>query len=153
MQRSIRNWWLGCGVSILLPLWSASASAVIFVTDDAKHTVTLAAPAQRIVSLAPHATELLFAAGAGSKLVGVSEYSDYPPEAKRIASIGGSGSLDLERIIALKPDLIVVWSSGNSTTQTIKLRDLGIPLFESQLGDFDTIASSLECLAHLTERK
>ncbi len=150
MRRWMRNGWLICGASILLSLGPAFASAAISVVDDAKHAVTLAAPAQRIVSLAPHATELLFAAGAGAKLVGVSEYSDYPPEAKRIASIGGSGMLDLERIIALKPDLIVVWSSGNSATQIVKLRALGIPIFESQPNDFETIATSLERMAHLS---
>lgn len=150
MRRWIRNWWLACSTSVLLLLWPVSASAALSVVDDTKHAVTLAAPAQRIVSLAPHATELLFAAGAGAKLVGVSEYSDYPPQAKRIASIGGSGMLDLERIIALKPDLILAWSSGNSAAQIVQLQELGIPIFESQPDDFEAIASSLERLAHLT---
>ena len=133
---------------ILLPAWPASAAAVS-VVDDAKRVVTLAAPARRIVSLAPHATELLYAAGAGARLVGVSEYSDYPPEARLVRSVGGTAALDLERVISLKPDLVVVWGSGNSATQIAKLRSLGVPMFESEPRDFETIASSMERLARL----
>lgn len=133
---------LACSISAAF----ASVSAV----DDTNRTVTLAAPAQRIVSLAPHVTELLFAAGAGKKIVGVSDYSDYPPDAKKIASVGGATSLDLERIIALKPDLVVVWGNGNSAAQLARLRTLSIPIFDSQPQDFSTIATSLERLAKLS---
>lgn len=138
--------------ALLLPLQPALAA--VSVIDDGKHNVTLSAPAQRIVSLAPHATELLYAAGAGAKLVGAGEYSDYPPEAKRLPSVGRTDSFDLERVIGLKPDLVVVWGSGNSATQVAKLRKLGITTFESEPRDFAAIASSLERLAVLagTER-
>src|SRR4051794_22756055 len=98
---------------LALPLVTPAAHAAISAPDDAGHTITLARPAQRIISLAPHTTELLFAAGAGPALVGVSEFSDYPPAAKRIAHIGGSAALDIERIVSLKPDLVVGWHSGN----------------------------------------
>jgi iron complex transport system substrate-binding protein len=81
--------------------------------------------------------------------VGVSEYSDYPPTAKKISSIGSSASIDLERIIALRPDLIVAWGSGNSAAQLARLRTLGVPLFDSEPHNFDTIATSLERLAKL----
>lgn len=127
----------------------AGAHAQITVSDDSGQRVALAAPAQRIVSLAPHATELLFAAGAGAAVVGVSQYSDYPPAARRIASVGGVAALDLERIVALKPDLIVAWASGNSASQVARLRQLGIPVFESEPRDFAAVASSLERLARL----
>jgi iron complex transport system substrate-binding protein len=129
-----------------LPL---AAHGAVTVRDDAGQTITLEKPAQRIVSLAPHATELLYAAGAGSALVGVSEFSDYPKEARQVASIGGSAALDIERIVTLKPDLIVAWRSGNSAAQVAKLRDLGIPIFETEPRDFDTIATTLERLARL----
>jgi iron complex transport system substrate-binding protein len=126
------------------------ALAAVTAVDDAGLTVTLAAPAQRIVSLAPHTTELLYAVGAGSKVVGVSEFSDYPPEAKRLPSVGGTATLDLERVLALKPDLVVVWSSGNSAPQVGKLRKLGVTIFESEPRDFDGIAGNLERLSRLT---
>lgn len=125
------------------------ASAAIIVTDDARHSVTLPSPARRIVSLAPHTTEMLFAAGAGAYVVGVTEFSDYPPEAKRIPSVGNGQSLDLERILQLKPDLIVGWNNGYAGTQLGKLESLGIPVFKSEPYDFPTIASSIERLAQL----
>lgn len=131
----------------LAPL--SAALGAITVVDDAKRAVTLPHPARRIVSLSPHATEILYAAGAGPYIVGVVEYSDYPPEAKRITSVGSGVALDLERIMALKPDLVVSWSSGNSAAQVRKLRELGIPVFESEPRDFPTIATSLERLARL----
>src|ERR1044072_2301941 len=92
------------------------AHAAITVTDDTGAGVTLAAPAQRVISLAPHVTELLYAAGGGAKLVGAVSYSDYPPEAKQVPRVGDNKALDLERIVALKPDLIVVWRHGNHAT-------------------------------------
>ncbi|RZI41186.1 cobalamin-binding protein [Herbaspirillum sp. HC18] len=127
-----------------------AALAAVSVTDDANRTVTLSAPARRIVSLAPHATEMLFAAGAGSQIVGVTEFSDYPPEAKRIQSVGSGVSLDLERIIQLKPDLVVGWNNGMAATQLARLEQLGIPIYKSEPYDFAAIANSLERLAHLT---
>ncbi|MEA2093512.1 MAG: helical backbone metal receptor, partial [Pseudomonadota bacterium] len=81
--------------------------------DDAGNRISLAAqPARRIVSLAPYITELLFAAGAGTALVGASEFSDYPGAAREIPRIGGGNGLDLEAIIALEPDLVIAWQSG-----------------------------------------
>ena len=121
----------------------------ITVRDDAQHVLTLPAPAQRIVSLAPHTTELLFAAGAGARIVGVGEFSDYPPQARSIQLIGSSAALDLERILALKPDLVVAWGSGNLAPQVAKLRGLGIPVFDSEPRDFETIATNLERLGQL----
>lgn len=125
------------------------AGAAVSARDGTNRVVSLNAPARRIISLAPHTTELLFAAGAGPYVVGVTEYSDYPPEAKRIALVGSGISLDLERILRLKPDLIVGWNNGNAIAQLAKLEALGIPVFRSEPHDFMAIADSLEQLAHL----
>ncbi len=133
--------------AVLLP--AAIARAEVSATDDGGHRIALPSPAARIVSLAPHATELLFAAGAGAKVVGVSEYSDHPAEAKRLPSVGGSLQLDLERIVALKPDLIVAWKSGNSAAQLARLRALGYAVFDSEPRSFADIASSPERLGQL----
>ena len=133
-----------------LPLVAAfPAFGALSAVDDNQRTVVLRSPAHRIVSLAPHTTEMLFAAGAGSYVVGVTEYSDYPPEAARIASVGSGVSPDIERIVALKPDLIVGWNNGNAALQLEKLAALGIPVFKSEPHDFPAIALSLERLAHL----
>lgn len=144
-----KKWLAVCIGTLPLFVLTSFSFAAISVVDDANRTVTLSAPAQRIISLAPHATELLYAAGAGSHLVGVSEYSNYPPEAKRITSVGGSAALDLERIVTLKPGLIIVWQSGNSAAQIEKLRALHIPLFESDPRNFEAVATSLERLGLL----
>lgn len=124
-------------------------AAPVSVTDDAGHVIRLDAPARRIISLAPHVTELLFAAGAGERVVGVSDYSDFPPAAKAIGSVGSAAALDIERIVMLKPDLVVAWGSGNSASQVARLRALGIAVFDSEPREFAAIASSLERLATL----
>ncbi len=118
--------------------------------DDTGKRITLNTPAKRVVSLAPHVTELLFAAGAGEALVGVVSYSDYPPEAARLPVIGSHERLNLEAILALKPDLLVAWKSGNVRTQVEQLGKLGIPVFYSEPRQLDDIASNLERLGMLT---
>ena len=137
------------GAAVLL---HAACCAAVSAVDDSGHTIALPSPATRIVSLAPHATELLFAAGAGAKVVGVSEFSDHPQAAKRLPSVGGSMQLDLERIVALKPDLVVAWKSGNSARQLARLRALGLTVFDSEPRGFADIASSLERLGTLAGR-
>jgi len=125
------------------------AHAAITVTDDTGADVTLAAPAQRVISLAPHVTELLYAAGGGAKLVGAVSYSDYPPEAKQVPRVGDNKALDLERIVALKPDLIVVWRHGNAQRQLDRLREMHVPLYFSEPHHLDDIAVSLTRLGQL----
>jgi iron complex transport system substrate-binding protein len=95
--------------AVLLAVGLPSACGAVEAVDDAGVTVRLPAPAVRIVSLAPHATELLYAAGAGDSVVGVLATSDWPPEALAKPRVGDSRALDLERILVLAPDLIVTW--------------------------------------------
>jgi iron complex transport system substrate-binding protein len=103
-----------------------AAAAPIVLTDGLGREVTLASPAQRVVSLAPSNTEILFAVGAGAQVVGRDEFSDYPEEAKSVASIGGSmGQYSLEAITALGPDLVL--ASGLNSPELVKsLEDLGL---------------------------
>ena len=121
---------LCCG--LLLPGLHALADQPVRVFDDAGHELVLETPARRIVSLAPHLTELLYAAGAGDAVVGTSEFSDYPAAARDIPRIGGGGGLDIEAIIALQPDLVVAWQSGNPDGQLERLQSLGMTLFLSE---------------------
>ena len=109
-----------------------SAFAEVSVKDDQGNIVTLSQPAKRIISLAPHITESLFAAGAGDKIVGAVKYSDYPEAAKSILRVGGYPSADLEKIISLKPDLLIAWPSGNNLKQVEKLTAFGIKVFMSE---------------------
>jgi len=126
-----------------------SAHAEIVVRDDTGTTVRLDAPARRIVSLAPHITETLFAAGAGAQVVGVVDYSDYPAAAKRLPRVGGYAKLDLEAIVALKPDLAIGWADGNVPAHIEKLRALGIPLYLTQPEHIGDVAHSLERMGEL----
>ncbi len=133
---------------LLLALLVRPALALT-LTDDSGASLTLPRPAQRIVSLAPHLTELLFAAGAGERVVGVGAWSDYPEAAKALPQVGDSAMLDLERIVALKPDLLVVWRDGNSPQQLRKLATLGIPVYASELGTLADVAATLRRLGQL----
>lgn len=119
------------------------------VTDAAQRKVCLSAPAQRIVALSPGAVELLYAAGAGSHLVAAVAYSDYPPQARDLPSVGTSDRLDLETILALEPDLVVAWQSGNPKEQVARLVRLGVPVVTIEPRDFDSVAVSLEHLGRL----
>ncbi|PRH35800.1 cobalamin-binding protein [Burkholderia gladioli] len=128
---------------------SAAATNAITVIDDVGRTVTLPAPARRVISVAPHATELLYAAGGGAAMVGAVSYSDYPEAARALPRVGDNRSLDLERIVALKPDLIVVWRHGNADRQTAQLAALGVPLYFSEPKRLDDVAVSLDKLGRL----
>ncbi|HVS27648.1 MAG TPA: cobalamin-binding protein [Burkholderiales bacterium] len=86
-------------------------------------------PVQRIIALAPFITELVYAAGAGSKLVGASEYSDYPEAANSIPRVGNAAHIDIERILLLKPDLILGWRSGSHAGELARLEKLGFKVF------------------------
>lgn len=134
----------------LLLLACAGAGAQVQAVDDAGATIVLARPAQRIVSLSPHITEQLFAIGAGGRIVGTTEYADYPPAAKEIARVGRAHSVDLERVAAARPDLIVIWGSGFPPAVLEALKRLGAPVFVSEPGALETIATSLERLGTLT---
>ena len=126
------------GAIILLWMLVLPAWADISVTDDTGQPVVLEKPAKRIISLAPYITELLFAAGAGEAIVAVTAFSDYPEAARSLAQVGDGGGLDLEAIIALQPDLVVAWQSGNPRGQVERLQSLGITVFFSEprrLGD------------------
>ena len=105
-------------------------------------------PARRIISLAPHATELLFAVGAGKYVVGAVEYSDYPEAAKKIPRVGGV-SLDLEAIVALHPDLIVAWQSGNPAGQIERLHELGLPVFVTEPRRIGDVPDLMERIGRL----
>jgi iron complex transport system substrate-binding protein len=126
-----------------------NASAAISVRDDSGATVVLQQPARRVVSLAPHVTELLFAAGAGERIVGTVSYSDYPPAARAIPRIGDNREVDIERLLALKPDLLVVWRHNASSRQLEQLRELGIPLFYSEPHQLADIPDTLQRLGQL----
>ncbi len=132
-----------------LPGWTGMALA-IEVRDDENSLVTLAVPASRIISLAPSLTELLFAAGAGDRIVGVVEYSDFPEAAKSIPVIGRYDMLDMERILALQPDLIVAWKSGNPRAAVLRLKAFGLNVYIAEPTTLQSISAHIGKLATLS---
>ncbi|MDX2322607.1 MAG: cobalamin-binding protein [Moritella sp.] len=104
---------------------------------------------QRIVSLSPHTTELVFAAGAGDRLIGVSAYSDYPEAAKAIPIVASSQQINIETILALKPDMIIYWQQGNSAADINQLKKFGIPVYASKTGGLADVATQIEKLGQV----
>jgi len=124
------------------------AGGEIRVVDDAGAELVLAAPARRIVSLAPHATELLFAAGAGERIVGVVRGSNHPERARKLAVVGDAHAIDVERIVAMRPDLVVTWPY-TTPAQVGKLAARGIAVFTTDPPTIDGIARDIERLGAL----
>jgi iron complex transport system substrate-binding protein len=126
------------------------AQAPPHVLDVDGRAVTLAAPARRVVSLAPHLTELMFAIGAGDRVAGTVEYADFPAPARQVPRVGDSALLDLERIVAMRPDLLLVWRHGNSPQQLQRLATLNIATYASEARTLGDIARTLRDLGTLT---
>jgi iron complex transport system substrate-binding protein len=106
--------------------------------------VALAATPHRLLSLAPNLTELVYAAGAGKYLVGVVAYSDYPAAARRLPLIGDAFRLDFERVMALRPDLVLAWGSGTPRENVDRLRELGLRVEPLSVDHLDEIPLALE---------
>ncbi|MGY0616662.1 vitamin B12 ABC transporter substrate-binding protein BtuF [Vibrio sp. FJH11] len=108
-------------------------------------------PAQRVISLAPHATELAYAAGLGNKLIAVSEMSDYPAQVNTLEKVSNYQGIKLERIIALQPDLVIAWPAGNPAKELEKLKQFDIPIYYSSTGSLQDIANNIEQLSQYSE--
>jgi ABC-type Fe3+-hydroxamate transport system substrate-binding protein len=135
---------------LMLVTMALAAQASITVEDDLGRRITLAAPAQRIVSLTPHATEMLYAVGAGAQLVGRDVASDFPAAVQAVPVVGQYGAYNIEAILALKPDLIVGWQGPQSGAAMARLVALGLPLFSSQPGRIEQIPDTLRRLGLLS---
>jgi len=136
----------------LLACCPFTAAAQISIEQADGSTLALAAPATRIVTLSPHLTELVFAAGAGDQLIATVEYSEYPEAAADIPRIGDAFRLDIERIITLHPDLVIAWGSGNPRAALDQLRSLGIPVWSVEIREPGEIAETLEVIGTATGR-
>ncbi|SDL72947.1 iron complex transport system substrate-binding protein [Modicisalibacter muralis] len=134
---------------VLMPGQMAVA-APISVVDDSGRTVTLQAPAERVVALAPHAVEMLYAIGAGEALVGAIEGSDYPEAAKALPRVGSYRGIALEAVLARTPDLVVTWASGTPRALVERLSALGIPVYASEPRRLAQVAENLRELGQLT---
>ncbi len=135
--------------ALLLAAVARADEAVLRLVDDGGHDVVLAHPARRIVALAPHLTELVYAAGAGNQLVAVGKYSDFPVEALAKPVISDAFAVNYEALSQLKPDLILVWGSGTPERTRAKLRTLGIPVYEIEIRNVAGLADTLRSIGRL----
>jgi iron complex transport system substrate-binding protein len=116
----------------------------IRMTDDTGYELVMPGPARRIVSLAPHITESLFAVGAGELIVATVSYSDYPEAAGDIPVIGSYDRINLESLLLTEPDLVLGWKSGNGEAVLNHIRQLGVKVFISEPRKLTDIAKTLD---------
>lgn len=119
------------------------------VLDDAGKLIRLQKPAQRIITLAPNLTELVFYLGAGDRIVATVQFSNYPVAAKKIPRLGSSANFNLEAILGYHPDLVLAWQSGNNPNQLLAIERLGIPVYRSETHRLQDIPNTLIKLGQL----
>ncbi|WP_164549085.1 cobalamin-binding protein [Amphritea opalescens] len=132
-------------------LFASVAQADISVTDNHGRVINMTQPARRVIALAPHITENLFAIGGGDYVVGVVSHSDYPEAALSVPVVGDSQGFNLEAIIAMQPDLVVAWAGGNPQLPLQRLEQLGIPVYYSDPQRFSDIPDNLRALGQLLQ--
>ena len=108
---------------------------------------------QRIITLSPHLAELVYLLGAGDRLRGVSEGSNYPADVHKIPHVGGAAGLDMERILSLRPDLVLAWQGGTRQTDIHRLKELDLPVVSIEGEKMDDIPGSLQILGELLNRQ
>lgn len=126
-----------------------AAGTAVQVRDDQGRTVSLAAPARRAVTLAPHATELVYAAGAGDHVIATIRGSDYPPAARQLPVIGDGTQPDPERVAAVRPDLLIAWQPGAAAPLARVMDKLGVPVFYSDPLTLAAIPDAVERMGAL----
>ncbi len=131
---------------------TASNAAPISLTDDLGRKVELKEPARRIVTLAPFLTELAYAAGAGDRIVGVSAFSDYPPEATRLPQVSSAAGFSIEAIAALEPDLVLAWRDSARREDVERIAGFGAAVFVANARNLEDVPRLLRSLGALTGR-
>ena len=144
-----------CATSAFICVFTAfcitsSQAASISLKDDLDRTVELKQPAQRIVTLAPSLTELAFSVGAGNRVVGVSAYSDYPPQAKRLPQVSTAAGFSIEAIAALKPDLVLAWRDSVRPEDIERITGFGAAVFVAHSRNFEDVPRLLRAIGTLT---
>ena len=143
MLRCLRGVALLLGLFAIAPSWSAA------FRDDRGVSIELSSPAVRIVALSPHLVELAYAAGAGSRLAAVVRYSDYPSDAAALPQVGDAARIDVERVLALRPDLVLAWRTGNPAGDVRRLERLGLRVFVTEAGTLADVARHLRTIGAL----
>ncbi len=139
-------------VAVLLVLTGFVRAGPVAV-DDLGREVELPAPAVRIVSLAPHLTEILFSLGVGDRVVGTSRFSDYPPAAQQIPVVGDAFGVNVETVIALDPDIVFAWSTGGVNRALSRLQDLGVVVYFNEAESIEGIGRTMVMMGVLVGRE
>ena len=137
-------------LALFMLLLAAVSQASVSASDHLNRQIRLDQPAQRIVSLAPNITELLFHIGAGEQIIGADEYSNYPEEAKKITRVNNHAMANYELILSLQPDLVFAWHSGNGEQIINRLVQLGLNVFVIEVQTMEQLPSLFKTLGHLT---
>lgn len=145
--------WLihACCLLLFFAHSATRAEVVLKQADDSM--LKLEAPVQRIITLSPHLAELVYAAGAGDLLLATVEYSEFPEEAAKLPRIGDAFRIDVEGIVASRPDLVVAWESGNPKAAVTQLRTLGLAVWSVEIREPEQIAQTLRAIGLATGRK
>src|ERR1700694_725835 len=125
---------------------TSSTAAEISLRDDLDRPIQLKQPARRIVTLAPFLTELVYAAGAGERVVGVSAYSDFPPEASKLPQVSSAAGVSVEQVAALKPDLVLAWRDGVRPEDVERIARLGAAVFVAQARTLADVPRALDAV-------
>lgn len=149
-HKSFCSLWISVVIIGLLVLTVNSAGADSRCEmDDSRRQVCVPNTSLKIISLAPGSTELLFAAGAGQQVVAVDQHSDFPSAANHLPKVGGYPNINVEAIVAHKPDLVVIWSGGNARSVTRQLETLGLKTFHINAQDFAGIDRNIRQLGQI----
>ena len=140
-------------VSLLLLFFSAGTALAFTVKDDLGEEYEFDVPVQRIISLSPHITELLFSIGAGDSVIGVSDYSDYPDAAKKLPRVSSYQTMNVEAILVMQPDVIIAWPSSNSQKALEQLQAFGIPVLFSNPNSHQEIIDNLRWMGKLVGKE
>ena len=134
---------------LLLLVYFSLVDGSVQVVDDLGLKVELESRPERIVSLSPHLTELLFSLGAGKKIVATVEHADHPLAAKKIRRLGNAFSLSVESVVDLSPDLIVAWNTGGNQRTVTHLRELGYVIYVNEVRSLEGIGRAVAQLGAL----
>lgn len=138
---------------LLLLLLSTSVLAEIHVVDDLGRDLKLQSSAQRIISLAPHLTEVVYAVGGGDQMIATVAWSDFPEEAKSLPVIGSNNKINYEALLSFNPDLVLVWRSGNGESIIQRLDSLGLNVYVNEPRTLDHIPTTLHKIGRLIGRE
>jgi iron complex transport system substrate-binding protein len=134
----------------LLAALPVVGQAAVELPQPGRPPLVLEAPAERLITLSPHLAELVFAAGAGDRLLATVEYSDYPEAARGLPRVGDAFRLDIEAIVAFRPDLVIAWGSGNPDAALTQLASLGLTVWAVEIRSPAGIAATLRRIGAAT---